>query len=182
MARRAGVVPFSLSSVTLDAPSAGHVRQSPTRGHANSHSSSSAPTLGGSGPSPRYHREGPATRSIAARRESMPRSALPNSPSESYMYGGMGPGHGMGMGIPLTGPPPMLPSVAEMTTGVSPYNTPAYSISVSMAGGQHGSSPTPILPSIGYPPPRHLPGTSEGKRRGSPDVDYRETTRRRQDR
>jgi hypothetical protein len=37
MARRAGVVPFSLSSVSVDAPSASH-QSSPSRGHAHSQS------------------------------------------------------------------------------------------------------------------------------------------------
>jgi hypothetical protein len=37
MARRAGVVPFSLSSVSVDAPSASH-QSSPSRGHTHSQS------------------------------------------------------------------------------------------------------------------------------------------------
>lgn len=187
MARRAGVVPFSLSSTTADSHSHGHVRQSPTQGHSHSHSHSLSspimPPMGSSGSS-RYYREGPATRSIAAARQSMSRTELPPSPSEGYMYGGMGMGQGMGMGMgmPITGPPPTLPSVAEMTTGMSPYSTPAYSVSASMAGGGHlRSSPSDTLPSIGYAIPQSLPPTrSEGRRR-SPDVGHTET-RKRQDR
>ena len=182
MARRAGVVPFSLSSATVDSSSHGHVRQSPTRSHSYSHSllSPTASTMGSSGPPSHYYREDPATRSIAARRQSMPRTELPASPSEGYMYGRIGMGQGMGMGMPITGAPPMLPSVAEMTTGMSPYSTPAYSVSASMAGGHPRSSPGSALPSIGYALPPNLPTTSEGKRR-SPDISSRET-RRRQDR
>lgn len=68
----------------------------------------------------------------------------------------------------------MLPSVAEMTTGVSPYSTPAYATSTSMGGGY--SSPRHMLPPIGM-----LSGNlPDGKRRGSPDMGVRETSRRRQ--
>jgi hypothetical protein len=180
MARRAGVVPFSLSSAPVDTPAHGHARPLSSRGHSHSQSLSSptASTIGSSVPSSRYYREGPATRSIAARRQSMPRSGLPTSPSDGYMYGGIGMGQGMGM--PMTGGPPMLPSVAEMTTGMSPYSTPAYSVSASMAGGQPRSSPGSTLPSIGYALPPNLPPMPEGKSR-SPDSGHG-GTRRRQDR
>ncbi|KFY81551.1 hypothetical protein V500_11304 [Pseudogymnoascus sp. VKM F-4518 (FW-2643)] len=180
MARRAGVVPFSLSSAPADAPAHGHARPLSSRGHSHSQSLSSptASTIGSSVPSSRYYREGPATRSIAARRQSMPRTGLPTSPSDGYMYGGIGMGQGMGM--PVTGGPPMLPSVAEMTTGMSPYSTPAYSVSASMAGGQPRSSPGSTLPSIGYALPPNLPAMPEGKSR-SPDLGHG-GTRRRQDR
>lgn len=179
MARRAGVVPFSLSSATVDSSTHGHVRQSPTRTHSHSHSLSSptVSTMAGSGPSSRYYRDGPATRSIAARRQSMPRTDLPTSPSEQYMYGGIGMGQGMSMGMPITGAPPMLPSVAEMTTGMSPYSTPAYSVSASMGGGHPHSSPGSTLPSIGYALPSNLPATSDRKRH-SPDIGPREVRRR----
>lgn len=40
-----------------------------------------------------------------------------------------------GMGMHITEGPPMLPSVAEMTTGMSPYSTAAYSVSKSMFNG-----------------------------------------------
>ncbi|ELR01701.1 hypothetical protein GMDG_00077 [Pseudogymnoascus destructans 20631-21] len=180
MARRAGVVPFSLSSAPVDTPAHGRARPLSSRGHSHSQSLSSptASTIGSSVPSSRYYREGPATRSIAARRQSMARSGLPTSPSDGYIYGGIGMGQGMGM--PMTGGPPMLPSVAEMTTGMSPYSTPAYSVSASMAGGQPRSSPGSTLPSIGYALPPNLPPMPEGKSR-SPDSGHG-GTRRRQDR
>jgi len=175
MARRAGVVPFSLSSVTLDTPSPGQ-RISPPRGHSHtpSHSGSG---VGGS----QYNRPGPAhnvqqsganhSRSIAARRDSTPRSVPPPSPSDGLALAAIGGGTGMGRGMQ------MLPSVAEMTTGMSPYNTPAYSMSMPMGGHMGYSSPGPVLPAIGMMgmPPRH-----DAKRRGSPDVGPRETSRRRQ--
>lgn len=84
----------------------------------------------------------------------------------------MGPGRGG----------PMLPSVQEMTTGVSPYNTPAYAMSIPPTGGF--SAPGPLLPAIGtlgMPPIK-----PEVKRLASPDMGHipemgmRETSRRRQ--
>ncbi|TAQ85146.1 hypothetical protein B7494_g6536 [Chlorociboria aeruginascens] len=164
MARRAGVVPFSLSNSTLDAPTSGS-RTSPTRGHTHSQSLSS--TVSGSGSSAsRFSRSntaqstlgsargglvGNGTRTIVARRDSMPRSVPPTSPNEGYALPDIGDGVPVG-----TGRGPMLPSVAEMTTGVSPYTMPAYAISSPM--GADYSSPGPMLPSIG----RYVAGGNKG--------------------
>ncbi|KAK3946169.1 MYB DNA-binding domain-protein [Diplogelasinospora grovesii] len=69
---------------------------------------------------------------------------------------GPGPGHGPGL-APIHQPTTtsrggnMLPSVAELTTGISPYSTPAYS--AGGGGGGHGGAPN--FP--GHPPP---PGSS----------------------
>jgi hypothetical protein len=183
MARRAGVVPFSLSSVTVDAPPASH-RSSPSRGHSHSQSQSSAmsgpsssgarfsrPTTAHSGSSSTRGSGGGSARTIAARRESTPRSVPPASPSDGIALAAIG-GGGMAMGMGRGGQ--FLPSVAEMTTGVSPYNTPAYAMSMPTGGGY--SSPGPLLPAIGA-----MGGARpEGKRRGSPEIGPRETTRRRQ--
>ncbi len=179
MARRAGVVPFSLSAAnTLDTPSPHPSYVRPTshgshRGHTHSTSTS---TLG-TGPSPRYHREGPSTRSIAARRDTMTRPPLA-SPSDPYMYGRDAPS----MNVPMSGPPPMLPSVAEMTTGVSPYSTPAYSL----AGRYDVGSPGPYLPPMNYPSRRtgeyEMIGRNfgnDGKRTRSPEKEGRDTNKRR---
>jgi hypothetical protein len=182
MARRAGVVPFSLSNVTMDAPPSGH-RSSPSRGH--SHSQSQSSVMSNPGSSSRFNRPttshsasssakgsgGGSARTIAARRESTPRSVPPASPSDGIALAAIGGGMGMGMGMGRGGQ--LLPSVAEMTTGVSPYNTPAYAMSMPMTGGY--SSPGPILPSIGM-----IGVRPDIKRRGSPDIGPRETTRRRQ--
>ena len=181
MARRAGVVPFSLSSVTVDAPQGSH-RSSPTRGH--SHSQSQSSMSGHSSAGPRFSRPataqsssssmkgtgGGSARSIAARRESTPRSVPPASPSDGLALAAIGQGMAMGMGRGGQ----LLPGVAEMTTGVSPYNTPAYATSMPMGGGY--SSPGPLLPAIGM-----MGGSRpEGKRRASPDMGPRDTARRRQ--
>ncbi|KAG9235008.1 hypothetical protein BJ875DRAFT_440735 [Amylocarpus encephaloides] len=187
MARRAGVVPFSLSSVTLEAAPAGR-GSSPTRGHSHPHPPSQSPShshshsfSGPLGSSSRFNRPAPSpsgqaasSRTIAARRESTPRSIPPPSPSEGIALAAIGQGIPMAMGRGG----PMLPSVAEMTTGVSPYSSPAYAMSMGMpmsGGGQQ--SPGPFLPPVGGMQDRQ----GEGKRsRGSPGAESRETSRRRQ--
>ena len=181
MARRAGVVPFSLSAANMDTPPPGY-RVSPSRGQAHSQSQSSA-ISGSDSTSSRYSRPNPShsasgsvrsssgggsSRTIAARRDSTPRSVPPTSPSDGLALAAIGSGMMRGNQI-------MLPSVAEMTTGVSPYSTPAYAMSMSTGGGY--SSLGPLLPAIGMMGvgPRH-----EIKRRASPETGPRETSRRRQ--
>lgn len=187
----------------------GHHRISPTRGHGHSQSQGSLPTI----PSPRYHHQhqrgpGPVPpplipppmatgRPLAVRRESLPpRSSSGIAPEPlDYGYGqpppppgppfgglapiqttSLGPGQGRG-GV--------LPSVAELTTGVSPYSTPAYSVGAPSASPIHSAtaSPVPLLPPLGYSSSSsygytHLESSSGSKRRASPDVS-RETSRRR---
>uniref|UniRef100_L2FRF8 Myb dna-binding domain protein n=1 Tax=Colletotrichum fructicola (strain Nara gc5) TaxID=1213859 RepID=L2FRF8_COLFN len=167
MARRAGVVPFSLTAVNGSLPR----------------------DIGG--PSPRYSRPPPGIspipggRVIAARRESIPgRPPMGPDPNEGVQLAGIGPPGGPGL-APIQGLPPgrgagMLPGVAELTTGVSPYSTPAYAM-----GGMPTASPVPsaraspgpLLPALHYPP--HEPAGS--KRRASPGTEMgaRETSRRR---
>jgi hypothetical protein len=183
MARRAGVVPFSLSSASLDSPSAIQ-HSAPARGH--SHSQSHSGTMASSsrlsrttstqssGSMGRGNTFLPpqAARSIAARRESTPRSVQPPSPSALAAIGGgmMGLGRGGGQ---------MLPSVAELTTGVSPYSVPAYAMSMPMHMSERGyPSPGPFLPPMGSMQDR--PQGGDGKRRGSPGSEPREASRRRQ--
>lgn len=189
MARRAGVVPFSLSSATIDAPPGGPGGSGPgaSRGHSHTHSHSHSHS-GSSSSSGRFqHQRGThsqpsigSSRSLAARRDSTPRSAPPLSPSDGIAIAGIG-----GPMINPSGRGQQLPSVAEMTTGVSPYNTPAYSLNMGMSQGY--SSPGPMLPPVlsGGPPGMLLssqgPGHYESKRRATPpDMEQRESSRRRQ--
>ena len=183
MARRAGVVPFSLSSVTLDAPPSDH-QSSPTRGHSHSQSHSSA--ISSSGPSSSRFSAPAAThstsssarggtgggraRTIAARRDSTPRSVPPASPSDGFALAAIGGGAVVGTGRGRQ----MLPSVAELTTGVSPYSMPAYTMSIPIAGGTYPSS-SQLLPAMDM-----MGARPDVKRRASPDMGPRETTRRRQ--
>jgi hypothetical protein len=241
MARRAGVVPFALSSTESSHPQS-H-RSSPARGHAHSQSQGSLPRdlsafssipsphygrgIGGFGPGPGYPAlsipppPSSSSRMLAARRESVPPrgpfdhpphpypAALGQHPPEFVPYG-PGPGlapiqttGGQGRGGSQGGP---LPSVAELTTGVSPYSTPAYSSipagtaqaqqpgPVGMPPGVPGASPIhsgttspgagPLMPP--YPSLEPLP-TMGGpgpvaKRRASPEIGVgpREASRRRQ--
>jgi len=180
MARRAGVVPFSLnpdsSGPGTRPPASGPGPRGP--GHTHSHSHGSAQSYVGPPPpgygSPHAQQQvqqrnvhtrsvaatGP-TRSIAARRDSTPRSVPPSAPAESLTLagirspmvgglggrgGGNGNGDGNGNGHGRGGQ--MLPSVLEMTTRASPYSTPAYSVSSSMSGSY--PSPGPPLPAMGY--------------------------------
>ena len=190
MARRAGVVPFSLSSATVDAPPPGH-RSSSSRGHAHSQSHSSIISATGSSSGSRYSRPttshshssskgsgSNAGRSIAARMDSTPRSVPPVSPGEGFALAGIGSGMPMGMGRGGPGGQ-MLPSVAEMTTGVSPYSTPAYTMSMPVSitnGGSGYSSPGPLLPAINS---LGVGARPDVKRRASPETGLRETSRRR---
>jgi hypothetical protein len=160
MARRAGVVPFSLSGVNSDAHTGGQRQQHPhPRGasHSHSYSHGSAPSFApvATGPLSPYQRAATtragSTRSIAAaaRRESIPHSAPPPSPADNIVLAGIrGP---MGRGANGTGPP-LLPSVVEMVTHVTPYSTPAYSVSSSVGpGGSYQTLspvPGPVLPSL----------------------------------
>lgn len=219
MARRAGTVPFSLTTVNVEAPHASH-RASPSRGHAHSQSQGSLPREMGA-PSPRYGRGGPPPvmhhgmglppqggRPLAARRESIPdrpppppsippsMGHAPLGPNDSLALAALGgPGHHPQGLAPIQAQPlarggggGMLPGLHELTTGVSPYSTPAYAMG---PGGIQAASPVPsqtaspgpgpMLPALGnypsLPPPLEASGS---KRRASPpDVGSRETSRRR---
>lgn len=182
MARRAGVVPFSLSNATLDAQPSGPLsspssRHSHSQSHSRTLSSSSGQSSSRFGRVTTVHRGagngngsgGGSARMIAARKDSTPRSVPPASLSDGLALSAIGGGIAMGMGRGTQ----MLPSVAEMTTGVSPYSTPAYAVSTPTAGGY--SSPGLLLPAIGFTGTR-----PDVKRRASPEVGPRETSRRRQ--
>ncbi|KAK8094519.1 hypothetical protein PG997_001204 [Apiospora hydei] len=73
--------------------------------------------------------------------------------------------------------PGMLPGLAELTTGVSPYSTPAYSIGIpSVSPAQSATaSPGPFIPAMAYPPLE----PAGSKRRRSPDLLQAEANRRR---
>ncbi|KAH6881136.1 hypothetical protein B0T10DRAFT_446166 [Thelonectria olida] len=134
MARRAGVIPFSLVSVNMD-NNANH-RNSPSRSHAHSQSQGS---------------------SVA------PSRALCNQPMLMADPNGV---HG-------SQPPPRggpLPGVAELTTGISPYSSPAGAAIVPMTAQLTQTSPT----LAGY-----SMKTTRSKRRASPDRLQRESSRRR---
>ncbi len=198
MARRAGVVPFALSGTNVDPPPHGlHHRVSPSRGHQHHHphhhsqsQGSLSREMAGAAPSPRYGRGGgpPPTaipppsqggRSIAARRESGPLRPPPTDPAEAMYYGHSGAVAGLApiQTVAQQRREGMLPGVAELTTGVSPYRTPAYSTGVASASPvpSQTASPGPLLPGLGAYPGLEQAG---GKRRASPELGPRETRRR----
>ena len=189
MARRAGVIPFSLNMAGAD--SQGSQRSSPSRSHGHSQSHGALPRDASGVPSPRYGR-GPTTplippplppgRPLAVRRESIPpRSHYGHSDLGEFGYGMPGPGFGL---PPIQaantgqGRGGLLPGVAELTTGVSPYSTPAYSVGVPSASPVHSAtaSPGPILPPMSSYTSHEPTGA---KRRASPDIGAREASRRR---
>lgn len=180
MARRAGVVPFTLSSSSTNEAS-GHRRNSPSRsGYTHSHSGSPSQDLTRYG---RGHTVAPLPgRVIPARRESIPTRPPPMPPdagdrppmAELGPHPGLAPIHlpavpGQGSG--------MLPGIAELTTGVSPYSTPAYSV------GMHSASPVQSASSSSYLAgmPYHQPAEQQrsSNRPASPASSYREANRRR---
>ncbi|KAK1774334.1 hypothetical protein QBC45DRAFT_43591 [Copromyces sp. CBS 386.78] len=201
MARRAGVVPFALTTAALGDPSVMHHRMPTSRGHhGHSQSQGSLPRDIPTIPSPRYSRGPPGPlipppssggRPLAARRESLPtRSSFappppPHHRSDPSGYSlapaiGLAPIHTSSYTHQSRGG--MLPSVAELTTGVSPYSTPAYSTGgmTSMVSPTHSdtASPGPTHPGYSAYPPLEPLGTV--KRRASPEAGgIRETSRRR---
>ncbi|KAI0406296.1 hypothetical protein F4802DRAFT_109602 [Xylaria palmicola] len=180
MARRAGVTPFSLSAQTLETA---HASSRSSR-HAHSSSQGGMPrevSRGGG-----YGRGAalPPARPLASRRESLPSHHLPPPPEHLDVAYGYPHPHGGGHLAPIQtqNPPPrpgMLPSVAELTTGISPYSTPAYSVGVASASPAHSAtaSPGPYMPPLGYPPIE--PASASSKRRRSPEMPSYDTTRRR---
>ena len=194
MARRAGVVPFSLASAGADQPHSQH-RVSPSKGHSHSHSQGSVPREIPAISSPRYGRASavlpaapgapsaaqplPSGRSISSRRGSGSSRhqgyATPHEGAYTYAHQPVGLAPIQTSGQPRGG---ILPSVAELTTGVSPYTMPAYSIGVASASPipSGTTSPGALLPSFSPYPPLEPSGA---KRRASPDMAHRETTRRR---
>ncbi|XXG97060.1 hypothetical protein Hte_003354 [Hypoxylon texense] len=66
--------------------------------------------------------------------------------------------------------PGMLPGVNELTTGISPYSTPAYSLPMPSASPALSStaSPGPYMTTMGYPPLE----PAGAKRRRSPETNH----------
>lgn len=163
MARRAGVIPFSLAASSSDN---GGGRQT-HKGHAHTRSQGSIyrDTVDRSRS---YSRNiivpmptgPPPARSLTSTpRRSPTAPQMPihlehgESPSPSYSHAG-GP---LAPIQPQTQPRPgMLPGLAELTTGVSPYSTPAYSVGIPHESPAQSSnaSPGPFLPALplAYPP------------------------------
>lgn len=190
MARRAGVVPFSLASGNVESTAraavprpAAHFQHQESLGH---------------------HLTPPSPRSIYARNPALsvmpvPQrvEALPPAPPPPPPPAAAGPGFPPGMPQEhgelyyTSGPglapiqtqgqprnPGPLPSLAELTTGVSPYGTPIERPRSGPMGPGPGPGPKhgPSLPPAqGYLPPE----PTRAKRRASPEMMQRENSHRR---
>ncbi|RSL65092.1 hypothetical protein CEP53_003839 [Fusarium sp. AF-6] len=180
MARRAGVIPFSLAAVNVDSNNS-H-RSSPSRSHVHSQSQGSMPRdLGAPSPRAMYSRAPPmppvANSRTIVRRESIPPPPPPPMP--------MGPDHpkevhyvpGPGLAPIQNQPPPrsagMLPGVAELTTGVSPYSTPA---GVPNVGSIAAASQGPLFSSLAS---YSMESAGSKRRASSPDRLQHEANHRR---
>lgn len=208
MARRAGVVPFSLAAVSVEAGN----RNMSARGHVHSQSQDST-TREMRPPSPRssYGRSQvisgmppgrPPRRSTIHHSQQQqpppppqPQSQLPPHPQQSSLSSvprsnpqptaapsppefRLSPGPGL---APIqhqslnrnSGP---LPSVAQLTTGISPYGPSSGSLSPGSMGSMHKPGPPIIAPNV----PRYSGLEPTGsKRRASPDAAQRESVHRR---
>ncbi|KAI0843424.1 hypothetical protein F5Y06DRAFT_3840 [Hypoxylon sp. FL0890] len=169
MARRAGVTqPFSLATSSAEGSHSGS-RASPRHSHSHSQGSMSRDVTPGRG----YSRgAAPSTsRPLASRRESIPPHLPPYAEHVPDAYGYAR--HSMPLAPIHTEAQPqrsgMLPGVAELTTGVSPYSTPAYALPLPSVSPVPSAtaSPGPYMTTMSYPPPLEPTGS---KRRRSPDA------------
>ena len=189
MARRAGVVPFSLAAVNVEAGR----RNSPSRIHAHPQPQVNIPLEQSPfSPRPQYGRMQPVPgipggRPIASRRDTIPippPSTLPQPPpppptsvgqDPSDIFPGKGPGLAPIQRQPQGRHTGLLPGVAELTTGVSPYGGPP-----SLPSGPPAGSMNPEGGYFPHAPPYAAPEPSRPKRRASPpDPGQRETRFRR---
>lgn len=188
MARRAGVTPFSLSATSADNFGQGNIRP-PPRGHAHSRSQGSI-YRDAIDPSRAYGRNvvpnlppGPSSKrplGPAPRKDS---GVVPLHMPVHHEHGEpLGYSHSGGPLAPIQtqsqSRPGTLPGLAELTTGVSPYSTPAYSIGIPTVSPAHSAtaSPGPFFSAMTYP----AIDSAGSKRRRSPDLGPGDPNRRRQ--
>lgn len=191
MARRAGVTPFSLSTVSVDNNSHGTVRNSSSRGHNYSQSQPSLPRdmmMSSRGAFGRPPHGMPPTHPLPVRNDvGPPPPHLPPPPPPpplEHRPDGMPYVHHGGPLAPIQThsqqrPPGLLPSLTELTTGVSAYNTPAYSHSIPTASPSQrrtASPPGPFQSAASF----HPLESAGSKRRRSPEIGPTEGNRRRQ--
>lgn len=169
IARRAGVTAFTLS------PSTSETAHRDTQGssrHAHTSSQGGIPREASHG---RGYSRGPTVppaRPLASRRESLPTYHLPPPPEPHEVAYGYGYLHSRGHLAPIQTQkapqrPGMLPTFAELTTGVSPYSTPAYSAGLPRASLVPSStaSPRPYIPPLGYLLLESAAGTSKKQKK-----------------
>jgi hypothetical protein len=187
MARRAGVVPFSLNSGTSDASSLMNQRQpqhgsmrGPSHAHSYSHGGTHSPfTPVASAPQSPYQRTinprpAPPTRHIAAATRSASYGSIPHPvpvtlPAEHITLAGIR--GNVGPGANGSGGPSMLPSLGEMVTPPQPYRMPAYATTSASGPTSDYYTASPLLgpkyPQLGHPPPL-LPSPATAYLQGGP--------------
>ena len=156
-------------------------RSSPSRSHVHSHSQGSMPRdLGAPSPRAMYSRAPPMP--VASSRTIVRRESIPPPPPPPMA---MGPDHpkevhyvsGPGLAPIQNQPPPrsagMLPGVAELTTGVSPYSTPAGAPNV---GSIAAASQGPLFSSLAS---YSMESAGSKRRASSPDRLQHEANHRR---
>ncbi|CAG7557256.1 unnamed protein product [Fusarium equiseti] len=176
MARRAGVIPFSLAAVNVEGNNS-H-RSSPSRNHVHSHSQGSMPRdLGVPSPRVMYNRAPPmppaSNRAIISRRESIPPPPPLNmGPELAEVQYVPGPGLAPIQNQPTPRSTAMLPGFAELTGGVGPYSTPSAGHNIGPVGGMGQG---PLYSSLAS----YSIETAGTKRRASPDPYQHEANQRR---
>ncbi|KAI2610970.1 uncharacterized protein GGS25DRAFT_175809 [Hypoxylon fragiforme] len=161
MTRRAGTTPFQLAASASEGGSRSSSR------HTHSHSQGNISRDSGTGKGYSRGNTVPSSRPLASRRESVPPhlSIYAERSPESYGY----PQPLAPIKTRDRQPPSgVLPGIAELTTGVAPYSTPAYSLPVPSASPvlSATASPGPYMSPIGYPSME----PTGSKRRRSPDT------------
>ncbi|KFA50310.1 hypothetical protein S40293_03314 [Stachybotrys chartarum IBT 40293] len=180
MARRAGVTPFSLAAVTIESGQ----RNSPSRtSHGQIPPHTAMPRdLASQSPHNIYATTPTMVsvssgRAVHSRRDALPppSSAPPTLVTDlGDTYYSAGPGLAPIHSQPQPRSAGLLPGVAELTTGVSPYTTPPSIHSAPMQGPGVNSGPV-FPPAIPYASPE----STRAKRRASPDMTYHELSQKR---
>lgn len=186
MARRAGVVPFSLAAVNAEANAAR--RNSPSRGaHSHSHSTPKHSIA------PNTNTRSPHTLYGGRAQQSMGRSREPSLPPRRDSFSSQLPHAMVEREAPYNHPPMLapiqaqshpagdrsLPSIAELTTSLPTYSPGIVSAPhMGIPIGEPPHSGTPFIPLIsvtGYP----MSETARTKRRASTDDTLRQSVNRR---
>lgn len=153
MARRAGVVPFTLGNVSTDNTSGGR-RSQPVRTHSRSGSQSQGMMRYDGG----YMVQAPPSQVVPGRQDSIPVRPSPMPPDGTGRppMADLGPPQGL---APLHLPAAQgqhgtgfLPGIAELTTGMSPYSTPAHSAGMHSVSPVHSAGEGPCGPGFSYHP------------------------------
>lgn len=152
MARRAGVVPFTLANASTNYTPGGRRSQS-TRTHSRSGSHSQGMLRYDGG----HMVQALPGQVVPGRRDSIPvrPSAMPLDGTGRPPMADLGPPQGLApLHLPTTQGQGtgFLPGIAELTTGMSPYSTPAHSAGMHSVSPVHSAGEGPYGPGFPYHP------------------------------